>query len=345
MKKPSLLAVLALTTMAAYAQQPSLQGAKVTHLQGQVQVKESSVWRLLQEGEQLAESTLLRLAQGAHLSLRFRSDGHREEAQGPGEMVVGKEQGGSAKVERYGFRNRPLQIPRSGGLDAVGGSVANASFTRPAKPITEMPGSPIIMPSPPSMTTRGGPHFPPDLSPPLPAPMELAWDSDGPSLTHPTQGGLQVGEFGVRGVLFEGDRELDRVAMRRDQPFRFQDQALQPDRLYRVQFEEDGVYQGAMTFRLLDAEERGELEKLSAPVFGTGQHLERMDRFSELGEYHLACEEGKRWLFDTNPKDDPEKTAAILQVVYDMSRDMLKDTRQVEYWQAWAEVNKVSLIP
>lgn len=354
MKKRSLVALLALSTMAAHAQQPSLQGAKVTRLQGQVQVKESSVWRLLKEGEQLAELTLLKLSQGSHLSLRFRSDGHREEAEGPGELTVGsKDATGGAKVERFGFRNRALEIPRSGGLDAVGGSVANASF-RLRQPVTAAPDSPIPMPSPgvgvgsalPDPSSRKGPQFPPDLQEPGPAPMDLAWESSGPSLVDPNAGTVQLGESRGQAFLFEGERELARVVLKKDQPWRFDDCSLQPGRLYRVAFEDQGVPKGSMTFRLLDSEEQQQAQSLAlAEKIPLEQRLERMDGYSELGEYHKACEEGKRWLFATDPLKDPEKTAAVLQVVYDLSRDMLKDSHQTEYWTDWAEVNKVSLLP
>ncbi len=354
MKKPRLLVILALSTVAAYGQQPSLQGAKVTRLQGQVQVKESSVWRLLTEGEQLAELTLLRLSQGSHLSLRFRSDGHREEAQGPGDMVVGKDDvGGGVKVERFGFRNRPLEIPRSGGLDAVGGSVANASFRRMrlrtpiTSPMPPPPSAAVDAPFLDRATSLRGPQFPPNLQEPGPAPLTLAWDSSGPSLVSPNSGGIQVGEkFRVRATLFEGDREIARVALHRDQPLRFADHALQTDRLYRVQFDDEGVPKGSMTFQLLDPEEQQEVLTMALVALPTlDQRLERMDRYSQLGEYHLACEEGKRWLFSADPEADPEKTAAVLQVVYDVSRDILRDTLQAEYWKDWAEVNKVSLLP
>ncbi|MCW5867827.1 MAG: hypothetical protein KIS61_11245 [Candidatus Eremiobacteraeota bacterium] len=346
MKKRSLMAILALSTVAAYGQHPSLQGAKVTRLQGQVQVKESSVWRLLREGEQLAESTLLKLSQGSRLSLRFRSDGHREEAQGPGELIVGQEDvAGGAKVERFGFRNRPLQIPRSGGLDAVGGSVANAA-PRPVHPIAPATPSAAASVLPDLGRSRKGPQFPPALLEPGPAPMVLAWEPAGPGLVDPGAGGIRVGDFRLQAVLCEGDRELARLALHRDQPVRFDEYSLQPDRLYRVEFEEEGVPKGSMTFRLLDSEEQRELLNLAlADDIELEQRLERMDHYSDLGEFHLACEEGKRWLFASDPEANPEKTAAVLQVVYDMNRDLLKDARQTEYWQDWAELNKVSLIP
>lgn len=341
MKKRSVLAVLALSTIAAYGQQPSLQGARVARLQGQVQVKESSVWRLLREGEQLAERTLLRLSEGSRVSLRFRSDGHREEAVGPGELTVGKQDASGVKVERFGFRNRPLEIPRSGGLDAVGGSVANASPPAPAKPIVT-PASPVST----FESGRSGPQFPPDLHEPGPAPMALEWDGSGPSLVDPNAGGVQVGEARLQAVLWEGDQEVARVTLQRDQPLRLDDYSLQPDRLYRVQFEEEGVPRGSATFRLLDSQEQQDLLSLVRDQdIELEQRLERMDRYSELGEYHLACQEGKRWLFSSDPKKDPQKTAAVLQVVYDMSRDMLRDTQQTSYWEDWAKVNKVSLLP
>lgn len=350
MKKSCVLGILALATVAAAGQPQSLQGAKVTRLQGQVQVKESSVWRLLKEGEQLAESTLVKLAQGSHLSLRYRADGHREEAQGPGELRVGKgDLNGAGKLERFGFKNRTLQIPRSGGLDAVGGSVANAAKTypRPSAQITQSPVPSAVLPVKPVSDGSRDPdlRLRSDLAEPEPIPLELAWDSSIPSLVDPNSFGVVVGGGQRQAVLFQGDAELARLPVPRDRPLDLAAFASQPDSLYRIELNDGGFHQGSLTFRVLEQDEAKQLSELKLAVnVSLDQRLERMDRFSELGQYHLVAEEGGRWLRDSDPLKDPQKTAAVLQLVYDVNRDILRDSRQTKYWIDWADVKKVPLI-
>ena len=98
-----------------------------------------------------------------------------------------------------------------------------------------------------------------------------------------------------------------------------------------------------MTFRVLDSDEREELRQLSASDESASREdrLGRMDRYSSLGAYHQAAEEGKRWILAS----EPEEVGAILQVVYDLNRDILKDPRQIEFWKDWADSKHVPLIP
>lgn len=355
MIKRSLLGILAFSPLLVSAQQPSLTGAKVTRLQGQVQVQQSSVWRLLKEGEQLAENTLLKLTQGAHLTLRYRSDGHREEAQGPGQLLVGKQElSGDAKVERFGFTSRPLQIPRSGGMDAVGGMVDNTSkripapgafAVRPVKPATAiLPAPPTLQPGAPITVPRdvGSPNFQPQLSEPEPSPLALVWDSEGPTLSNPATGTIQIGAFRGEAIVYQDDLEVGRERVSEDKPLSLESYIAQGDGLYRVELKDGVLTRGSMTFRLLDADEREELRQLSALEESATQdeRLRRMDLYSALGAYHRAAEEGKKWIL----AGDPEKVGAVLQVVYDLNRDILRDPRQVEFWRDWAESKHVSLI-
>ncbi|ODT62735.1 hypothetical protein ABS71_15300 [bacterium SCN 62-11] len=356
-----MLGILAFSPLLASAQQPSLTGAKVTRLQGQVQVQQSSVWRLLQEGEQLAENTLLKLTRGAHLTLRYRSDGHREEAQGPGQLVVGKaETSGGAKVERFGFTSRPLQIPRSGGMDAVGGMVDNTSkraapppgmmAVRPiptiVKPTTaSLPEPPTLQPAAPIGSPRGGTseNFPPQLQEPDPAPLAVVWGTEGPTLSNPHSGALQIGAFRGEVIVFQDDVEVGRARVTDDAPFPLERYAAESDGLFRVELSDEGAPRGSMTFRALDSDEREELKQLSAlgESASPEEHLRRMDRYSALGAYHQAAEEGKKWILAS----EPDKAGAVLQVVYDLNRDLLKDPRQTEFWKDWAELKHVPLIP
>ena len=363
MKKRCLLGILALSTLAATAQPSSLHGAKVTRLKGQVQVKQSSVWRLLKEGEQLAESTLVKLAQGSHLSLRYRHDGHREEAEGPGQMIIGKGGlTGAGKLESFGFKNRPLEVPRSGGLDAVGGAVANAN-PMPMPVATLHPGAPITHPveMTPDPVPDGGSstkiprlrngqrglekQYPIAVELPEPLPMTLAFDSNTPQLVAPNSGPFRVGGFQGQAVLFEGDTEVTRLPVAKDQSLDLTAYAVNPDSLYRVALEEEGLSRGSMTFRVLEPEEARELLELTLETeVPVERRLERMDRFSDLGQFHRAAEEGSRWLKEAHTLEQPEETAAVLQLVYDINRDMLHDASQTAYWAEWAELNQLPLI-
>ncbi len=353
MKKRCLLVIVALSTLAAPAQPSSLRGAKVTRLKGQVQVKESSVWRLLKEGEQLAESTLVKLSQGSHLSLRYRRDGHREEAEGPGQLVVGTGGlSGEGKLESFGFKNRPLQIPHSGGLDAVGGSVANAktySVPRPSPPITPasdpLPASASSISPAPGFTHRGLKQYPIEVEPATPLPMTLAFESGAAQLVAPGSGPFRVDGFQGQAILFEGDTQVARLPVAKDQSLDLTAYASNADSLYRVELEEEGLSKGSLTFRLLESEEARELLELTLETdISVERRLERMDRFSDLGQFHRAAEEGRRWLKEANTLEEPEQTAAVLQLVYDINRDMLHNRSQTDYWAEWANLNQLPLI-
>lgn len=353
MKKRCLLGFLSLTCATAWAQQPSLQGAKVTRLQGEVRVQQSSVWRMLQEGEQLAENALLKLTRGAHLTLRYRGDGHREEAQGPGQLLVGKQaSSGDVKVERFGFQNRALQVPRSGGLDAVGGMVSNTSRARPttamaspgivsapgAVPAPISPGSPISSPR-----DVGSLAYEKVLPEPDPSPLALVWQGPAPVLTNPNAGAIQVNAFRGDAVIFQDDREVARLPVSDDRPLVLDSFSAEPGCLYRVELSDAGVPKGFMTYRVLDSQEIQQLAELDrmGESATRAELLQRMDRYSALGQYHRAAEAGKKWILTGRSSE----AGPILQVVYDMQRDLLKDPREVEFWTDWAKLQNVELIP
>jgi hypothetical protein len=345
-RKRYLIGLLAMSSALVSAQ--TLDGAKVTGLSGQVQVKAAKVWRALQLGEQLARNVVVQLGEGAHLSLRYRSDGHREEAQGPCELTVGNTEG-NARVERYGFRNRPLELPRSGGLDAVGGSIANAGHSKSAMRVRSVVESvPMPPPPPPSMAAR-----PRDLSAPLlqeppnvnvPPPAEpqlaLAWQNqDAPILVSSNSDPFTLNAFSGQAVVLDGDTEVGRLPVRPNQPVDFAGLSLHEDTLYLVKLEDSGSLAGTFSFRLLNAEERGELLKLVLQTqVSPEQHQQRMDRFSALGQYHLAAQEGRRWL-----EEQSTPSPYLLQVVYDLNRDLLRDSRQTRYWKDWATARELPL--
>ena len=353
MKKLYLLGFFSLTCAAAWARQPSLQGAKVTRLQGEVRVQQSSVWRMLEEGEQLAENALLKLTRGARLTLRYRGDGHREEAQGPGQLLVGKQaSSGDVKVESYGFQSRALQVPRSGGLDAVGGMVSNTSR---AKPTTAMalPGiviPPGAVPAPfrpasPISSPRDVGHLAYEkvLPEPDPSPLAMFWQGSAPVLANPNAGAIQVNPFRGEAVVFQDDREVARLPVSDDRALTLDSVSAEPGRLYRVELSEAGVPKGFLTYRVLDSQEVQQLAELdrAGESATRSELLQRMDRYSALGQYHRAAEEGKKWILTGRSSE----VGPILQVVYDMQRDLLKDPREVEFWTDWAKLQNVELIP
>ena len=174
--------------------------------------------------------------------------------------------------------------------------------------------------------------------------MNLAWDSTSPRLVDPNSGGFVVGEPHRQAVLFEGDVEVARLPVSGDQPLDLSAYA-HPDRLYRIDLDEDGTYKGSLTFRALEPEEAGELSELTlTEEVKLDDRLERMDRFSDLGQYHQAAYEGRCWLLETDLQADPEQSAAVLQLVYDLNRDILHDARQTQFWSDWALIKKLPLI-
>lgn len=352
MRKRCFIGLLALSTAVGSAQ--TLEGAKVTGLSGRVQVKAAKLWRALQLGEQLAENALVQLGEGAHLSLRYRSDGHREEVQGPGELKVGSAEG-NRMVVRYGFRSRPLELPRSGGLDAVGGSIANASHSKsgavsrsltvpaPIVPLDPAPPPPPPPPPVPASTIHSD-IVSPATAPCVPLTQEpeltLAWqDAAAPSLVSTSNAPFSVNAFNGEAVVMDGETEVARLPVKANQAVDFSSLSLREDVLYLVRLEEPDLTRGTFTFRLLNAEERGELLSLILQTnVSKEQHQQRLDRFSALGQYHLAALEGKRWL-----EEQSSPSPYLLQVVYDLNRDLLRDSRQAGYWKDWAEVRQLPL--
>lgn len=346
MRKRYIIGLLALSTAVVSAQ--TLEGAKVTGLSGRVQVKAAKLWRALQLGEQLAENALVQLGEGAHLSLRYRSDGHREEVQGPGELKVGSAEG-NRMVVRYGFRSRPLELPRSGGLDAVGGSIANASHSKSGPVSRSLTVSePAVLPAPapiaaPASTILSDPVSP-ATTPYIPLTQEpeltLAWqDAAAPSLVSTSSAPFSVNAFNGEAVVMDGETEVARLPVKANQAVDFASLSLREDVLYLVRLEEPDLVRGTFTFRLLNAEERAELLSLILQTsVSKEQHQRRLDRFSALGQYHLAALEGKRWL-----EEQSSPSPYLLQVVYDLNRDLLRDSRQTGYWKDWAEVRQLPL--
>ncbi|MFN8606684.1 MAG: hypothetical protein U0931_04070 [Vulcanimicrobiota bacterium] len=341
MRKLCLMTFVAVSATLASAQ--TLDGARVTGVTGRVEVQVDKLWKVLRMGEQLAQNAVVQLAEGAHLSLRYRADGHREEARGPGQFTVGQASASSI-VTSYGFHNRALQLPHSGGLDAVGGSIANASGTRApsfrlrndtSPPPPAAPVGRAIMPSPP--ITR------PYVQEPLPSQVTLAWqESASPSLVStipPDQ--LRIGGFDGEAIVLDGDKEVARLSVKDSQPVDLSSLALQEDTLYLVRLEEAGEARSTMSFRLLNADERIELLRLVAQTeVSKEQRPQRLDRFIALGQYHLAAQEGKSWL-----EEQTQPSAYLLQLVYDLNRDILHDTRQTQYWQEWAGSRQLPLVP
>lgn len=311
MKKRCLLLSL-LVVPAALA---AVRGVVVSACQGKVQVQAGSAWRPLRRGEQLSEKARVRLAAGAHLTLMYRSDGHREEAQGPGELTVGKEfalLAGTGTVQRFDFHHRPIEVPRSGMTDAVGGAVTNTITLRPA-PITSMAfPAPVVQQAP--------------LSAIEPAPLALAWQDERMSL-------ISLTPFRGQAVILDGGSELATLPVTSDLPLDLEGLNLQDGTLYLVRLMEEGELRGTLTFRRLDAEEQQQLLDLS--LVG-GHSLDRMEQFSQLGQYHRAVQEGESLL-----QEHP--SAEVLQLVYDLNRDILQDSRQSAYWKAWAEAHELPL--
>lgn len=339
MRKRDLFGFLILTTSLVGAQ--TLEGAKVTGLTGTVQIKVDRLWKAVKLGEQVAQDALLQLGEGAHLSLRYRSDGHREEIQGPGELKVGHGSGNSI-VTSYGFRNRRLELPHSGGLDAVGGNIANASGGAKSTPLLR--AAPTLMPAPATdraMMPASPVTRPYILEPQVPE-WTLAWqDGPAPSLVSTALADqLQVGAFEGEAVVMEGEQEVARLPVKGRQPVDLAGLGLREDTLYLVRLEETGDTLSTLSFRLLNEAERGELVQLVQQASVTKeQHQQRLDRFSALGQYHLAATECKRWL-----EDQKEPSAYLLQVVYDLNRDLLHDSRQTQYWKDWGSAHQLPLV-
>lgn len=318
MKKRCLLGLLIVSAALA-----SMRGAVVSDCKGKVQVQAGSVWRPLRRGEQLSEKTRVRLWPGAQVSLLYRSDGHREQAQGPGDLLIGKEYAslaGGGKVQRFDFHHRPIEVPTSGGTDAVGGAVSNTS-PMPA-PMVLRPGSPIT-----SMAVRTVQVVPPAVI--EPAPLALAWQDEKLSLIAPLQGATFRGQV----VISDGASEVASLSVSSDQPLDLDALDLQDDTLYLVRLVEEGQLRGTLTFRRLDTEEQQRLLDLNLV---SGHSLERMEQFCQLGQYRRAVQEGEGLL-----RDAPSEQ--VLQLVYDLNRDILQDPRQAAYWKAWAEANELPL--
>ena len=191
------------------------------------------------------------------------------------------------------------------------------------------------MPSPP--ITR------PYVQEPLPSQVTLAWqESASPSLVStipPDQ--LRIGGFDGEAIVLDGDKEVARLSVKDSQPVDLSSLALQEDTLYLVRLEEAGEARSTMSFRLLNADERIELLRLVAQTeVSKEQRPQRLDRFIALGQYHLAAQEGKSWL-----EEQTQPSAYLLQLVYDLNRDILHDTRQTQYWQEWAGSRQLPLVP
>lgn len=306
-------------------------GAKVKSLVGQVEIEEAGRWRPLKALEDLGQGRKVRLPAGGQLLLLYRRDGHREQIYGPAMVLVGADQGKlltkQGRLLRGDYQHQALQVPRSGTLDAVGGHVENANLSRQRSTTLDDDRTRALPPAPPqlAMPAQAMPGSHPIVVLPEPEPVLLAVETSN-------QQWSAVPGAGIRGelVLREGDTEVKRLPI--------EGQAVPLSELslghsYRLHLERDGAVVGTAAFRTLEAEEEEELKSLlAATAISTDERLHRLDRFSELGLFHLAAREGGLWLEESGRAD-----ADVLQVVVDLYRSGLGDLEKARYWKEWGQ--------
>jgi len=314
-------------------------GVKVKSLSGSVQVEASKdTWRPLGAAEALSDGQRLRLAEKATLVLLFRFDGHREVAEGPGDLVVGRRScqfTGAGNLQAFDYRNRPVAVTTSGNIGVVGGRVERTRGYPPIqKPITQPVPSVTVNTEvkPPVMAMAIRSLLPPQTT------YGLHWD--GTSWLVDTSSNFA-------GIVQVEDLEEGKVvasrAMEPGSRWTLENLDLQPGRQYRVRGGPSLSPGGGQTFRALSAREQADLRDLQIQLARTPQeHLQRMDQFAQLGLFHQAVREGEALLLVESPQVDNE---AILQAVYDLHQTVLQDKASADYWLDWGRSRNFSVQP